>query len=291
MPHKHGHVLADYHKARPKTCRGDRGGPRRPGGVGELAVGRPRGRLPEGRRAAGHDAGATTLNAATMLGQSKTRLPGGDRRRLRADRLLALQRRTSRGHLRASSRCRRPRCGTSIDYRPLEGFVYAVSPFNFTAIGGNLPTAPALMGNTVVWKPAATAMLGAYYAMQLLEEAGLPPGVINFVPGDRGDDQPGERSSTRISAASTSPARPASSRRMWEHVGANIAELPLVSALVGETGGKDFIVAHPSADAAGARGGDRARRLRVPGPEVLGGQPRLRAANRSGPRCATGSSR
>ena len=112
------------------------------------------------------------------------RLPGRDRRRLRADRLLALQRALRAGRSWPSSRCPRPGVWNRIDHRPLEGFVYAITPFNFTAIAGNLPTAPALMGNVVVWKPSPTQQLAAHCTMRLLEEAGLPPGVINLVTGD-----------------------------------------------------------------------------------------------------------
>ena len=135
-----------------------------------------------------------------------------------------------------------------LEYRPLEGFVYAVTPFNFTSIAGNLPTAPALMGNTVVWKPASSAMLSAYYIMRLLEAAGLPPGVINFVPGDAGADlgHPARLAGSR--PASTSPAARRSSTAMWKKVGENIGRYRSYPRLVGETGGKDFIVAHPSAD-------------------------------------------
>jgi 1-pyrroline-5-carboxylate dehydrogenase len=133
------------------------------------------------------------------------------------------------------------------DYRPLEGFVYAVSPFNFTAIGGNLTTTPALMGNTVVWKPAATAMLGAYYTLRLLEAAGLPPGVINFVPGD-----PVMVSQAVLNSPDLGGIHFTGStgvfQGMWQHVGANIRTYRSYPRLVGETGGKDFIMVHASAD-------------------------------------------
>jgi 1-pyrroline-5-carboxylate dehydrogenase len=135
-----------------------------------------------------------------------------------------------------------------MDYRPLEGFVYAVTPFNFTAIGGNLPTAPALMGNTVVWKPASTAMLSAYYVMKLLEDAGLPPGVINFVPGDAS-----EVSDVLLSHRDLAGVHFTGSTNvfnsMWKTIGANMSRYASYPRIVGETGGKDFIVAHPSADA------------------------------------------
>ena len=133
------------------------------------------------------------------------------------------------------------------DHRPLEGFVYAITPFNFTAIGGNLPTAPALMGNTVVWKPAPTQTFAAYWTMRLLEAAGLPPGVINLVTGD-GIASPTSPWPTRTWPASTSPARPPVFQKLWATVGANIADYRSYPRIVGETGGKDFILAHPSAD-------------------------------------------
>src|SRR5690606_8722280 len=137
----------------------------------------------------------------------------------------------------------------SLEYRNLEGFVYAVSPFNFTAIGVNLSSAPALMGNTIIWKPASSAMLSAYYVMKLMEEAGMPPGVINFVPGD-------PREITDILLASPDLAgfhftgSTGVFQSMWKTVGENISRYKSYPRLVGETGGKDFIVAHPSADAA-----------------------------------------
>ena len=115
-------------------------------------------------------------------------VPGGDRRRVGADRLLALQPALRAGAVTRSSRSSPHAMWNQMEYRPLEGFVYAVTPFNFTSIAGNLPTAPALMGNTVVWKPASSAMLSAYYILRLLEAAGLPPGVINLRARRRGAD-------------------------------------------------------------------------------------------------------
>jgi len=134
-----------------------------------------------------------------------------------------------------------------VEYRPLEGFVYAVSPFNFTSIAGNLPTAPALMGNTVVWKPASSAMLSGYYILRLLEAAGLPPGVINFVPGDAVQISNALLESPDLAGihftGSTSVFQ-----SMWKSVGERIGQYRTYPRLVGETGGKDFIVAHASAD-------------------------------------------
>ena len=135
-----------------------------------------------------------------------------------------------------------------MEHRPLEGFVYAVTPFNFTAIGANLPTAPALMGNTVVWKPAATAALSNYLVMRLLEEAGLPPGVINFVPGN--SQQISERVlADRGLAGIHFTGSTEVFQTLWKGVASRLENYASYPRLVGETGGKDFILAHPSADA------------------------------------------
>jgi 1-pyrroline-5-carboxylate dehydrogenase len=134
-----------------------------------------------------------------------------------------------------------------LEYRGLEGFVYAVSPFNFTSIGGNLATAPALMGNTVIWKPASSAMLSAYYLMKLYEAAGMPPGVINFVPGDAATI-----SKTLLSHRDLAGVHFTGStevfNNMWKTIGSSMSTYRSYPRIVGETGGKDFIVAHPSAD-------------------------------------------
>ena len=134
-----------------------------------------------------------------------------------------------------------------IDYRPLEGFVYAITPFNFTAIGGNLSGAPALMGCTVVWKPAGDAILANYYTYKLLEAAGLPPGVINFVPGD-----PVEISNILLDHPELGGVHFTGStgvfNHIWHRVGQNLGTYRSYPRIVGETGGKDFIVVHPSAD-------------------------------------------
>ncbi len=134
-----------------------------------------------------------------------------------------------------------------LEFRPLEGFVYAVTPFNFTAIGGNLPGAPALMGNTVLWKPAATAMLSAWYVYQILEEAGLPPGVINFVPGDAAAISKVALEHRDLAGVHFTGST-AVFNSMWETIGRNMNNYRSYPRIVGETGGKDFIVAHPSAD-------------------------------------------
>ena len=186
------------------------------------------------------------LNAATMLGQSKTAHQAEidaacemiDFLRFNAyfaHRLYSEQPQSTNNEWNRT------------DYRPLEGFVFAVTPFNFTAIAGNLPTAPAMLGNTVIWKPASTAMLSAHYIMALLREAGLPPGVINMVPGS------GQKISDKVLAHKDFAGLHFTGSTevfngMWKTVGANIGNYRSYPRLVGETGGKDFIVAHPSAE-------------------------------------------
>ncbi|MFY0407568.1 L-glutamate gamma-semialdehyde dehydrogenase [Solicola sp. PLA-1-18] len=188
-----------------------------------------------------------TLNAATMLGQSKTvvqaeidsacelidfwRFNVGFGRQLIEDQPIA----NSKG------------VWNRMDHRPLEGFVYAITPFNFTAIAGNLPSAPALMGNTVVWKPAPTQTFAAYFTMRLLEAAGLPPGVINLVTGDGQAVSQVVLKDPDLAGIHFTGSTPVF-QQLWSEVGANIAGYRTYPRLVGETGGKDFIVAHPSAD-------------------------------------------
>ncbi len=133
------------------------------------------------------------------------------------------------------------------DHRPLEGFVYAITPFNFTAIAGNLPTAPALMGNTVIWKPSPTQQLAAHLTMELLEEAGMPPGVINMLPGDGlavSDVALKHPDLAGIHFTGSTPTF----QHLWSTVGQNISSYRSYPRIVGETGGKDFVIAHPSAD-------------------------------------------
>ena len=134
-----------------------------------------------------------------------------------------------------------------VEYRPLEGFVLAVTPFNFTAIAGNLPTSPALMGNTVVWKPASTAVFSAYWLMRLLEEAGLPPGVINLVPGSGGQIGGPAMAHPDLGGVHFTGSTEVF-QDMWRTVGGNIAGYRSYPRIVGETGGKDFVFAHASAD-------------------------------------------
>jgi 1-pyrroline-5-carboxylate dehydrogenase len=200
----------------------------------------------------------STLVAATMLGQSKTVYQAEIDA---ASEMIDFWRFNAwfAQQLYDEQPVSSPGMWNQMEYRALEGFVYAVSPFNFTAIGGNLTTAPALMGNTIVWKPAATAMLSAYYTLRLLEEAGLPPGVVNLVPGDPVEitrlllDSP-ELAGVHFTGST------AVFNSMWKATARNLERYRAYPRLVGETGGKDFIVAHPSADPAAvavaiARGG------------------------------------
>jgi 1-pyrroline-5-carboxylate dehydrogenase len=187
-----------------------------------------------------------TVNAATMLGQSKSvhqaeidaacELIDFWRYNVHyARRLLAEQPGSAAGSW------------NRLEYRPLEGFVLAITPFNFTSIAGNLPTAPALLGNVVVWKPSTTQQLSAHYLMRVLEAAGLPPGVINMVTGSG-------RAVSRVALADPDLAgihftgSTATFQHLWRTVGENIASYRGYPRLVGETGGKDFVIAHPSAD-------------------------------------------
>src|SRR5258708_1822944 len=134
-----------------------------------------------------------------------------------------------------------------MEYRNLEGFIYAVSPFNFTAIGGHLTAAPALLGNTVIWKPASSAMLSAYYTYKVLEAAGLPGGVINFLPGNSVDITRALLDSPELAGIHFTGST-AVFNSMWKKAGENLGKYKSYPRLVGETGGKDFIVVHPSAD-------------------------------------------
>ena len=187
------------------------------------------------------------LNAATMLGQGKTAYQAEIDAACELIDFLRFNVQFAH-ELAAGQPISSPGLRNHLEYRPLEGFVYAVTPFNFTAIGGNLAIAPALMGNTVLWKPAATASLSNYLFMELLEAAGLPKGVIHFVPGDP------------VAVSNAVLARPelagihftgstAVFDTLWGEVGRNVSRYRSYPRLVGETGGKDFVLAHPSADA------------------------------------------
>jgi 1-pyrroline-5-carboxylate dehydrogenase len=187
-----------------------------------------------------------TLNAATMLGQSKTAYQAEIDAACELIDFWRYNVHFAREVL-AEQPVSSPGVWNRVDHRPLEGFVYAVTPFNFTAIAGNLPTAPALMGNTVVWKPAPTQQLAAHLTLRLLEAAGLPPGVINMLPGDGvavSDVVLADRDLAGIHFTGST----AVFQHLWRTVGNNIADYRGYPRIVGETGGKDFVVAHPSAD-------------------------------------------
>jgi 1-pyrroline-5-carboxylate dehydrogenase len=190
----------------------------------------------------------STINAATMLGQGKTVFQSEIDA---ACELIDFWRFNVQyaQELYSEQPLSSPGMWNSLEYRNLEGFVYAVSPFNFTAIGGNLSSAPALMGNTVIWKPASSAMLSAYYVMKVMEEAGMPPGVINFVPGDAREITDILLDSPELAGIHFTGSTGVFNA-MWKKVGENVGRYKTYPRIVGETGGKDFIVAHPSADAA-----------------------------------------
>ena len=246
MPFNHRHVLAEYHLAEPKHVQ--------QAVNAALKARRAWSTWPLEDRAAvllrAAEMLATTwrdtVNAATMLGQAKTAFQSeidaacelADFWRFNvayAHEIYSEQPASSTG------------VWNQIEYRGLEGFVYAVSPFNFTAIGGNLSTSPALMGGVSVWKPASSAMLSAYYVMRLLEAAGMPPGVVNFVPGSAGAITDQLLASPDLAGIHFTGSTDVF-QSMWTTVGANIRTYRNYPRIVGETGGKDFIMVHPSAD-------------------------------------------
>ncbi|HEX6536128.1 MAG TPA: L-glutamate gamma-semialdehyde dehydrogenase [Gemmatimonadaceae bacterium] len=246
MPHDHRHVLADWHMAEPEHVARAIDAAR--------AAHREWANWPWEDRAAVFLKAAellatrwrATLNAATMLGQSKTAFQAEIDSACELIDFWRFNPAFAQG-LYDEQPLSDHAQWNQLDYRPLEGFVYAVTPFNFTSIAGNLPTAPALMGNTVVWKPASTAMMSAYYIMKLLEDAGLPPGVINFVPGDAAAIS-GQLLAHRELAGVHFTGSTGVFNSIWQQIGGNIANYATYPRIVGETGGKDFIVAHASAD-------------------------------------------
>jgi 1-pyrroline-5-carboxylate dehydrogenase len=258
MPHNHRHVLADWHKASREH-------------VLEAVEAARVARLDWGRWAWEERAavflkaaellatsGRATVNAATMLGQSKTVFQAEIDAACELTDFWRFNPHYAQ-ELYAEQPLSDHTMWNQLDYRPLEGFVYAITPFNFTAIGGNLPTSPALMGNTVVWKPASSAIPSAYAVLRLLEAAGLPPGVINFVPGNAvaiSDTVLSHRDLAGVHFTGSTEVF----NSMWKTIGASMAGYRSYPRIVGETGGKDFIVAHASADPAAlavaiARGG------------------------------------
>ncbi len=191
------------------------------------------------------------MNAATMLGQSKTIVQAEIDAACELIDFWRWNVHFAR-QIHAGQPVSSPGVWNRSDHRPLEGFVYAISPFNFTSIAANLPTAPALMGNTVVWKPAVTATLSAQVTMRLLEAAGLPPGVINVLPGHGAAVSEVALLDPALAGIHFTGSTP-TFQRLWQTVGQNLAGYRTYPRLVGETGGKDFVLAHPSADPAALR--------------------------------------
>jgi 1-pyrroline-5-carboxylate dehydrogenase len=245
-PHEHGRVLAKAHLADPELIA--------KAIDSATAAQRDWAAMPFADRAAVFLKAADLLagpwrqvvNAATMLGQSKTAYQAEidsaceliDFFRFNvhfAERLYEEQPLSS------------PGIWNRMDHRPLEGFIYAITPFNFTAIGGNLPTTPAILGNVVVWKPAASALLSNWYVYKMLEAAGLPPGVINFVPGSAAQVSDLLLADRRLAGIHFTGSTEVF-QSLWRTVGQNLPTYATYPRLVGETGGKDFVLAHASAD-------------------------------------------
>jgi 1-pyrroline-5-carboxylate dehydrogenase len=246
MPHDHGHLLGTYHKAGKAEVQ--------QAIDAALEAHRAWSEMPWHHRvriflkAADLLAGPwrATINAATMISQSKNPLQAEidsaceliDFWRFNAfylQQLYSEQPESQDGMWNV------------LEHRPLEGFVFAVTPFNFTSIGGNLPTAPALMGNVALWKPASSCVYSNYFIMKLLEEAGLPAGVVNFVPGSGGEVGDPVLASEHLAGIHFTGSTEVF-KGMWKTVGENIVNYRYYPRIVGETGGKDFIFAHPSAD-------------------------------------------
>nr|WSZ98668.1 L-glutamate gamma-semialdehyde dehydrogenase [Streptomyces sp. NBC_00857] len=188
-----------------------------------------------------------TLAAATMLGQSKTAQQAEIDTPCELIDFWRFNVKYARDLLAEQPPANSPGVWNRLDHRPLEGFVYAITPFNFTAIAGNLPTAPALMGNVVVWKPSPTQTLAAVLLMELLEEAGLPKGVINLVTGDGIAVSEVALNHPELAGIHFTGSTK-TFQHLWKTVGNNIEKYRSYPRIVGETGGKDFVVAHPSAD-------------------------------------------
>ncbi len=248
MPHDHGHVLANYHKAGPeeikKAIRASQEAHKEWASwpwEDRVAIFLKAGELLS-------TTWRSTVNASTMLGQSKTAHQAEiDAAAELVDffRFNAHFAQDIYGDQPISSKG----IWNSVEYRPLEGFIYAITPFNFTSIAGNLPSAPALLGNTVLWKPARTSLLSSYYIQKLFEAAGLPPGVINFITGSSSEITRQVFTNPAFAGVHFTGSTPVFNS-MWKAVGENIDGYKGYPRLVGETGGKDFILAHPSADPA-----------------------------------------
>ena len=245
-PHDHRRVLARAHQAGPETIA--RATSAAVEAQREWAATRLEERAAVLLKAADLLAGPwrPVVNAATMLGQSKT---AHQAEIDSACELIDFWRFNAHyaERLEAEQPVSSPGVWNRLDHRPLEGFVYAITPFNFTAIGGNLPTAPALMGNVAVWKPAATALLSNWYVFRVLQAAGLPPGVINFLPGNSAAISARLLADRHLSGIHFTGST-AVFHSLWKGVAGNLDGYAGYPRLVGETGGKDFVVAHASAD-------------------------------------------
>ncbi|NEN78723.1 L-glutamate gamma-semialdehyde dehydrogenase [Nocardioides zeae] len=247
QPHDHAHVLGTFRSA----ARAD----------AEAAVAAAREAAPGWRALSFDDRAAVILraaellagpwrqrlNAATVLGQSKTAFQAEIDAACELIDFWRFNVHYGRQILTEQPIANAPGIWNRTDHRPLEGFVYAITPFNFTAIAGNLPTAPALMGNTVIWKPSPTQQLAASLTMELLEEAGLPPGVISMLPGDGIEVSDVVLPHPDLAGIHFTGSTP-TFQHLWRTVGENIAGYRSYPRLVGETGGKDFVLALPSAD-------------------------------------------
>jgi 1-pyrroline-5-carboxylate dehydrogenase len=249
QPHKHAHRLGHFHKAGAEEVHSAI--------QGALSVAKDWAATPYEVRAAiflkAAELLATryrpVLNAATMLGQGKTCYQAEIDS---ACELIDFLRFNCcfQEQMYSMQPISAPGMWNHMEYRPLEGFVFAVTPFNFTAIAGNLTTSAALLGNVVVWKPASTAVYSGYFIMKLLEEAGLPPGVIQFVPGSGaavGDLCLKDKNLAGVHFTGSTGVF----QNMWKTMGDNIHQYRSYPRIVGETGGKDFVFAHPSADVDG----------------------------------------
>jgi 1-pyrroline-5-carboxylate dehydrogenase len=245
-PHDHGHVLATYHQA--GAAEVDAAAKAAKAAWRDWSEASWEDRAAVLLRAADLLAGPwrDTLNGATMLNQSKTVFQAEIDSACEMIDFFRFNPYFMR-HLYTEQPWSSPGTWNRVEYRSLEGFVFAVSPFNFTSIGGNLPTSPALMGNTVLWKPASTSVYSNYFIMTLLQAAGLPDGVINFLPGKAskvGDPVMAHPDFAGIHFTGSTPVF----HSMWKTIGDNIAQYRSYPRIVGETGGKNFVFAHPSAD-------------------------------------------
>jgi 1-pyrroline-5-carboxylate dehydrogenase len=246
MPHDHGHVLARLHQAEAGTIAGAVKSAVE--AQRDWAATRFEDRAAVFLKAADLLAGPwrQVINAATMLGQSKTAFQAEIDSACELIDFLRFNAHFAERVYREQPESS-PGVWNRMEHRPLEGFVYAITPFNFTAIGGNLPTAPVLMGNVALWKPAHTAALSNYLFLRLLMEAGLPPGVINFVPGEShmvSDTLLADRHLAGIHFTGSTVVF----QSLWLTVAKNLPRYVSYPRVVGETGGKDFVLAHPSAD-------------------------------------------